>query len=293
MELHYTLWNQTDTNSSPPKITLLHGMGGTGALWRPIAASLENEMQCLSLDQRGHGKSQIPHMSGGRIETNYTPLDYGKDVIDTWEFLAFYPSWIIGHSMGVRSAVAAAYLKPDWVEGLILIDLGLSGVAGGGLGENLAHFLKILPHHFPSREDARNFMAANCPDPAIGQYLMAVSVRDALGHVSFPFDHAALIQTIYAARDVSVRNWLLAFAHSKKPILILRGERSLVWKSEEFENERKVFQSFPHVNFKVIPNAGHGLPFEQRPVFVQMVRDFISASSKPNSTESGSGERQR
>ncbi len=85
------------------------------------------------------------------------------------------------------------------------IDLGFSGVAGGGLGEGLGSFLRILPAEFENRDAAREFMARECPDPSIAQYLMAVSMRAADGRISFPFDRAALLATIEAARDASVR----------------------------------------------------------------------------------------
>lgn len=278
MELSYQLWS---TSNQPlytlPKLVLLHGMGGTGNLWRPIAAALEEEWAVLSPDQRGHGKSQIPQIPGSRKETTYTPLDYGRDILDTLESLQFHPTWILGHSMGVRSAVAAAHLRPEWIQGLILIDLGFSGVAGGGLGENLARFLKLLPSEFATREEARTFMSTHCPDPSIAQYLMAVSVKDPQGRITFPFDHAALIQTIYAARDVSVRKWVEELGAQGKSILVLRGAQSLVWSHEEFEKERKHFTNLPSVEFHEIENAGHGLPFEQRPTLIKMIRERVRA----------------
>ncbi len=277
MELFYNLWNQSNvTSQSTKKIVLLHGMGGTGALWRPIAASLENEISILAPDQRGHGKSRVASIPAGRKETDYSPLSYGQDVMDTLKAQNFYPTWILGHSMGVRSAIAAAHLKPEWVQGLILVDLGFSGVAGGGLGNGLAQFLKLLPFQFESAEEARKFMNSHCPDSSITQYLMAVSVRNSDGKISFPFDHAALIKTIESARDVSVRTWIKDLAYRQMPILVLRGARSLVWSHEDFESERKTFTPFQSITFKEIPDAGHGLPFEQRAVFVDTLREFIA-----------------
>jgi pimeloyl-ACP methyl ester carboxylesterase len=177
--------------------------------------------------------------------------------------------------MGVRTAVATAHLKPEWVSGLILIDLGFAGVAGGGLGENLAHFLKQLPTQFHSRDEARHFMAEKCPDPSIAQYLMAVSVKTPSGEITFPFDHSALIQTIYAARDVSVRNWVRELGAQGMPILVLRGEKSLVWSRAEFEKEKTEFADLPSVVFKEVAQAGHGLPFEQRQTLVSMIRELV------------------
>ena len=279
MELSYSLWNPHHLSR---RIVLLHGMGGTGALWRPVAASLEDHFAVLAPDQRGHGRSRVSAVPGGREAPGYTPLDYGRDVIETLEKLQFHPAWLIGHSMGVRSACAAAHLRPEWCNGLILVDLGFSGQAGGGLGDNLANFLRILPMQFPSRAEARAFMESHCPDPSIAQYLMAVSIRVPATeshpeYLTFPFDRAALIQTIQAARDSSVGKWIEELAGNGMPILVLRGAQSLVWSREEFLAEKTKMALLPTIEFREIEGTGHGLPFERRTEFVQAVQDFISS----------------
>jgi pimeloyl-ACP methyl ester carboxylesterase len=281
MELSYSQWNAEQNPAQAERLVLLHGMGGTGMLWRPIAASLEKTISILAPDQRGHGKSQIQSVPGGIPQPDYTPLAYGRDVIDTMEATGFHPAWLVGHSMGVRTACAAAHLRPDWVRGLVLIDLGFSGQAGGGLGDNLGNFLKLLPHEFETRNQAREFMTQHCPDPSIAQYLMAVSVRippteTTPEKITFPFDHAALIQTIQAARDASVRQWVKALAQNRMPVLVLRGAKSLVWSREDFLNEKAQLASFPSVRFEEIEGAGHGLPFEKRPEFIALLERFIS-----------------
>jgi esterase len=252
------------------KILFLHGMGGTGALWRPISVALENNYEVLALDQIGHGKN----IQSGR-DLAYSPLDYGQDVVSQLGEKNFHPTWIIGHSMGVRSACATAHLKPEWVEGLILVDLGFSGPAGGGLGEGLAQFIKMLPLGFPSRTEAREFMNKHCPDPSIAQYLLAVATLAPGGGITFPFDHEALIKTVHATRDFSVRPWLLEFVKAGKPVLVLRGQESGVWSKEEFEAEKAQFQGLGSIVFEEFPGAGHGLPFEKRLEFVARVREFI------------------
>ncbi|MBL7714636.1 MAG: alpha/beta hydrolase [Bdellovibrionales bacterium] len=280
MELFFHRWGTPSPEQSHvlrTKLVLLHGMGGTGAIWRPLGASLENHFEILSPDQRGHGRSILAPDSAPRQPHGYTPLDYGKDILETLEKNQFHPTWILGHSMGVRSACAAAFLNPTQVKGLILIDLGFSGVAGGGLGEGLARFIQILPQGFPSRSEAKAFMDAHCPDPSIAQYLMAVAqpVRGgAIGELYFPFDHSALIQTIEAARDSSARKWVEALAGQGMPIRVLRGAKSLVWSSEEFEFEKAHFKKHPNVEFFEVPEAGHGLPFEKRPWLAKMLQEF-------------------
>lgn len=279
MKLAYHLWrpSQPDPRSAN-KIVLLHGMGGTGALWRPLAAALETDFEVLAPDQRGHGGSRLSAGAGTRNPLTYTPLDYGRDLVETLEDLGFHPAWVLGHSMGVRSACALAHLRPEFVRGLMLVDLGFAGVAGGGLGEDLARFVTRLPERFGSRQAAREFMAAQCPDPSIGQYLMAVSAPTPEGGVSFPFDHSALIQTIHAARDISIRGWVEEFGRQGMPVRVLRGSESRVWSHQEFEGEKARFRAFPSIRFEEIPGAGHGLPFEQRARLVNEIRGLTGSN---------------
>ncbi len=292
MELAYRRWSRAPIQS--PKsgsetsvaqftnnIVLLHGMGGTGSLWRPIAAQLEDDCDVLAPDQRGHGGSRIPANSRGPERPGYSPLDYARDVLETITSLHFHPAWIVGHSMGARTACAVAHLRPEWVAGLVLVDLGLDGLAGGGLGESLARFIHGLPERFPSRAEAREFMQSHSPDTSIAQYLMAVSVAlpaEDGGGIGFPFDHAALLQTIDEARGTSIRPWIEAAAQNGIPVLALRGAESRVWSRKEFEAEQDYFADPKwkgRVQLREVAGAGHGLPFEKRSEFITELRNFM------------------
>jgi pimeloyl-ACP methyl ester carboxylesterase len=283
MKLHSQLWptefTPEDLSKPTQRILLLHGMGGIGRLWRPLAAGLEQTWQILAPDQRGHGKSRVVWDGHPGHEPSFTPLDYGRDLAETLDALDFYPTWVLGHSMGVRSAVALAHLQPDRVQGLILVDLGLSGAAGGGLGTSLAEFLKTLPEEFESRQAARALMEQTCPDPAIAQYLMAVSQKEEDGRITFPFDRSALIQTVYASRDTSVERWLMDFAKStQKKVVLLRGKDSRVWSHEDYEQERQRLQAIPNIEWQEWENCGHGLPFEQRMRLTQLIQSLGDSS---------------
>src|SRR5687768_17719997 len=67
----------SERNLSRPKILLLHGMGGTGALWRPLAAALEDHFEILAPDQRGHGGSQLPQdRKSTRLNSSHGYISY-------------------------------------------------------------------------------------------------------------------------------------------------------------------------------------------------------------------------
>lgn len=260
-------------------LVFLHGMGGTGALWRPIAAVLEDQFRIIALDQRGHGGSRAVPLDPKKQRADFTPISFAKDVLETLDDMNIEQCFLVGHSMGVRTAVAASHLDPKRVQGLALVDLGLTGPAGGGLGKALADFLRILPDHFPSRAEAKAFMDAHSPEPSIGLYLMAVSTIDEHGRLTFPFDHSSLIDTIDASIQISSETWLKGFAETGKPIVIFRGEKSVVYSHELFSREQETFKSYKNVQFIEMSGASHGLPFEKRKEFCKIITQWVSLSS--------------
>ncbi len=268
-------------NASRPHLIFLHGMGGNGSLWRPIAAGLEEKADLLCPDQRGHGESILP-----RAETAYGPLDYAQDLVDTTAALGFSsstsPAWVIGHSMGVRTACGYAKLDPQAIAGMVLVDLGFSGVAGGGIGEALSTFLHDLPPEFPDRASARAFLAERCPDPSIAQYLLAVARTQAGGtHLRFPFDKDALLKTIEASRGSETGPWMETYAKmTGRRVYVLRGDESGVYSKTEFEADRARYAHLSNVAFLEMAGAGHGLPFEKRPEFVSLIESWIAVASR-------------
>ncbi|MEK6706755.1 MAG: alpha/beta hydrolase [Bdellovibrionota bacterium] len=283
MILHFNRWpvnrlpEDHSKNSPEAKIILLHGLGGLGYLWRPIAVELENRFEILAPDQRGHGRSRIPHTS---TSTGYSPLEYGGDIIDTMDATAFHPAWLVGHSMGVRSACAAAKLGGNLISGLILIDLDLSPPDDAAINEVL-ELLRNLPTKFESKKAARSFLLSHCSDPSIARYLIATLFlnnrelkNDAL---SFNFDRSALIETVLATKNISLLEWLDEIQDKGPlPTLILRGADSKVWDHESFEKDRSALARHHAIEFKEVEGAGHGLPFEKRTQFIQILTDFIS-----------------
>ena len=143
MELAYKLWGQAE---SPQKVISVARNGRNRRFMAARSAHHSKSHFTFSLGiEEGHGKSQIQRTPSAKKNATYTPLDYGQDLVDAMASLTFHPAWVVGHSMGVRSACALAHLKPDWVCGLVLVDLGFSGAAGGGLGDGLAGFSPNFP----------------------------------------------------------------------------------------------------------------------------------------------------
>jgi pimeloyl-ACP methyl ester carboxylesterase len=292
MKLHYSEW-KPKIASNRPSIVFLHGMGGTGAIWRPIAAQLEDEFRCIALDQRGHGLSR-PVI--GPTANQWTALDYAQDVLDTIRTLNLESMMIVGHSMGARTALGVAELWAtesaqsfqEQVRHVVCVDIGLQGSWGGGMGRPLANFLEALPESFPSRAELKAYLTAHCPDPSIAQYLIAVAKNTAPASSAenwgFPFDHRAIVETIHQANlganlgensKSKLADWALRSTSLDVPVTFLRGQNSKVWSASDYSKQKAKFES-PNFRFEEWENCGHGLPFEQRARFVAWLRSNLA-----------------
>lgn len=304
MELHFNVWPQSDNNSrAGSKIMFLHGLGGTGNIWRPIAAELESRYTVIAPDQRGHGKSIDPNwvLENLGIE-EFSPSRFALDLFETIEKNQLHPVSLVGHSMGVRTACHLVKLvieermlefalphNPNpqslgrlrqYVRNLVLIDLNIGTSSnGGGFGAQLGIFLSNLPEKFSTRSEMQNFLFQNAPDKSLAQYLLAVALKKNNDWV-FPFLKRAILLTLEGlnhqlSNTKSIVEILLKIAKSGLPVLILRGEKSPVYPSEDFQRDRVFFQNYPNLHFQEVRKAGHGLPFENKTEFLSLLKTFI------------------
>ncbi len=259
-----------------PTLVFLHGMGGTGSLYRPITALLESDFRCIAPDQRGHGESAV--VPDGR----YDIRAYAEDIWETLDTLKEHRVYLIGHSMGVRTALQAMSIAPDRVLGLIGVDLSLTPSFGGGLGAPFLNFIKNLPESFPSRKLLTDYLALHCPDPSIAAYLRAAAKGPVSGEglITFPFSVEALRKTIEQADQAPIDAWLKEGLKLGVPMLFLRGAKSLIWSDASYEAQKDSYQYPPQIQFESWPEASHGLPFEKKSDFVVRIRTFVKDSAE-------------
>ena len=99
MNLNFYRWMPQSAPSQT--LVFLHGMGGTGYIWRPIAAQLEDSLDCLAPDQRGHGLSRpVPALEQNLFHAE----DYARDVSRLLVELKIDSYFLIGHSIINRNS---------------------------------------------------------------------------------------------------------------------------------------------------------------------------------------------
>jgi pimeloyl-ACP methyl ester carboxylesterase len=139
-----------DEGEGPP-IVLVHGFASTKDVnWvYPTWVSLlrQSGRRVVALDHRGHGASTKLYDA----EDYHIGMMMG-DVRALLDHLKIERTDIMGYSLGSRISALLAFHAPERVRSVILGGLGLTLVAGGGPGENVARALEAeSPDEIPDR----------------------------------------------------------------------------------------------------------------------------------------------
>lgn len=96
-------------------VLFLHGWGGSSISFSGVAASLSSRFKVINLDFPGFGKSKEPNMP-------WSVEDYAMAVKRLLDELGASQVSVVAHSFGGRVAIKLAYLFPEIIDKLVLVD---------------------------------------------------------------------------------------------------------------------------------------------------------------------------
>ena len=103
--------------TGPRRLIYAHGIHGRGRNTRlTLAPLLDRGWTIVSFDQRGHAAA-TPITDPAQ----YDPTFMGADLLAMMDDLGWHTAWIGGESMGAATSIAAAFLEPERVEGLVQV----------------------------------------------------------------------------------------------------------------------------------------------------------------------------
>jgi N-formylmaleamate deformylase len=235
LDIHYLR-----TGGSKPPLIALHGLMGSGECLSPLARVLEVDFDVILPDARGHGGSSAP-------EAGYLYDDLATDVIGLIDALKLDTPVLIGYSMGgLTAAVVAGRRGPD-LKSVVLIDPTFI---------NLEWQREVYESDLEAEH--REFLGSNKID-LLAQARVTSPLRS---QELIEFLVNARLQTCVSAFEVltppnpDCRDLISAI---KVPTLLLVGERGVVSR----EISRELLDLQPSLTCEVIPDAGHGLPYDQ------------------------------
>ncbi|MGJ3239667.1 MAG: alpha/beta fold hydrolase [Anaerolineae bacterium] len=137
------VWHPQESSGVAP-IMLVHGWGGTGSYWEPIARELSKTTPVIVPDLPGTGRSQ--------------PLRHTQNLFDQVENIKFILDslqvdcvQLVGHSMGGAMSVMVAADQPERVQCLVLTSVTFFKTqAQVDFYRNLMQFFRVSMHFRPS-----------------------------------------------------------------------------------------------------------------------------------------------
>ncbi len=240
-----------------PPVVLMHGLFGQARNFAGVQRQLADTFKVVALDLRNHGGS--PHG---------TAMDYRSmagDVLQTLSELGLPPCPLIGHSMGGKTAMAAALLAPARVSRLIVVDVApvrypphfdaIIAVLRG---------LKLTAGLTRAAADAA--LAEVEPDPGTRGFLLSNLQLGAAPSWRIGLDEIA-------AAMLDISDWPFTDETYPGPTLFILGAKSRYVRAEH----RPMIQAhFPRARFVSLKNAGHWVHADDPEGFLAVLRAALA-----------------
>jgi pimeloyl-ACP methyl ester carboxylesterase len=266
LRLHYRDYPGSDDK---PPLLCLPGLTRNARDFAAFAELHSPEFRVLALEFRGRGESEYDP-----VAARYVPLTYAGDVIEFLDQLSIRAAIFVGTSLGGLVTMTVAAISPDRIAAAILNDVGpdLSKV-----GLDRIRSYVGMNQRFSSWDEAADVIARNNNHvPASFRHAdwlrMARRIcRDAGGEVVFDYDPAIAIPFTTAGAAPRFDMWPLFIGLAKKPLLVIRGEKSDLLSKASAERMRDVA---PDAKFATVAGVGHA-PELDEPEAVAAIDSFL------------------
>jgi len=246
IELFYDEQNPNDLEDT---VVFLHGAGGNHISWWQQVPVFRDRYRCISVDQRGFGRSLDP---SGEGVTRF--VDDLESLLDQ---LGLQQVALVAQSMGGRSALGFAVRSPERVRALVMADTW-------GFFD-----WPELQQRAQELREAQSDAGAPLTDRALGP---AFQQNNPAG--------TFLYRQIFDLNPPRAQQSLNAGAPSKAqveglsvPTMFLVGSEDQLTPPEIL---RSVHEIIPGSRFVEVPGCGHSVYFEQPDTFNEIVGGFLA-----------------
>jgi 3-oxoadipate enol-lactonase len=245
-----------EISGTGPRVAVLHPVGLDLTFLEPIATGLRNEFTVLSVDQRGHGKSESAAVAGS-LE------DYADDLHALFVEIAFAPAAILGFSFGGMVAQVFALKYPKAVRALIICactstQSAQSRAIARARGDD-------------ARLNGMSDVLEATLDRWFTQQFRSAGTDQAARTRLLTDDVEGWAQAWYAMGDIDT---LPRLSSIRVPTLCIAGEAD---KSSPPPMVQAIADAIPGARYAVIADAPHMLFIERAEETTQLIRHFLQS----------------
>jgi pimeloyl-ACP methyl ester carboxylesterase len=254
MELNYRSYG----NGFP--LIILHGLFGMLDNWHTVSSMLSTDFRVIALDQRNHGRS--PHST----EFNYQVM--ARDVRDFMEHHSLKSCYLLGHSMGGKTAMHIALHYPQLIDKLVVVDIAPR--AYPSMHDSILEALaSVDPTKYSSRREIDGALLPRIPEPGVRQFLMKNLARTENGVF-----HWKMNLPIIASNYQEILKKVTSEIQFTKPVLVVRSTKSKYVEDSDLVDFRSLFPNSHVVDF----DTGHWVHAEAPEQLTKVVSDFLKRS---------------
>ena len=237
-------------------MVILHGLFGYSDNWQTHAKKLAEYYQVILVDQRNHGHSDWSY------EISYDLM--AEDLKELFDELNLEEVILLGHSMGGKTAMKFAQNYPDYLEKLIVVDIGTKTYPSHH-EQILAGLHAIDLNVIHSRSEAEEAMAKYIESNGVRQFLLKNLYWAQKGKLAWRMNIPVLEQEMPAILQGLPSNEVLI------PTLFIRGMMSDYILGEDIPD---LENQFSDSHFVSVENAGHWVHAEAPEEFIEAVLSF-------------------
>jgi len=240
-------------------LIILHGLFGMLDNWQTIAKKLADNYLVYIVDLRNHGKS--PH---------HTDFDYEIMAEDLQVFMEenwIYEAYVLGHSMGGKTAMQFALSYPDLVKKLIVVDIAPKKYEAG----HQAIFEALLSldlSKITNRKEAAAHLKNKVPAVGTQQFLLKNLNRNKEGVYEWKMN----LPIIHQQYPVILENVKMKEQAFDSPTLFIKGGASNYILEEDLP---AIQHFFPAAKLETIPKAGHWVHAAAPTELLNLVNEFL------------------
>lgn len=242
-------------------LIILHGFLGMGDNWKTLAKQFAKKGYEVHLvDQRNHGRSFH--------NNNFSYELMANDLKNYCEEKGLSSIYIIGHSMGGKTAMHFATTYPELVSKLIVADIAPKFYPQHH--QTILEGLEALSNNqqaLTGRKEADTFLSQYIKELGVRQFLLKNLYWIDKGVLGLRMNLPVLIRHIERVGDALPPNYSF-----KKPTLFLRGGNSNYILDED---KVAIFSAFAKAKLVTIPEVGHWLHAENPTQFYKEVMAFL------------------
>ena len=250
MELFYR-----ELGSGKPMV-ILHGLFGFSDNWHTHAKKLSEYYRVILVDLRNHGHSPWSEEFSYQLMVD--------DLKELFSKLDLSDVILLGHSMGGKVAMHFAQQYPDFLEKIIVVDMGIKEYP-----LHHQHILKAFDSidlgSISARSEAEKILSSFISSNGVVQFLLKNLYWKDKGKLAWRVNFKVLSD--------SMDEILIALPYKEVllPTLFIRGALSDYILDTDFE---EIENYFPDSQFVTIHNAGHWVHAEAPDEFTDTVLGF-------------------